>query len=79
MLQEDISLASVWHGNARPGFSPDEAYQGPRGLGAKNISRKVAPRINTKLFPDSSSFEFEVLTSGTPAGSVLLFALSFLL
>jgi hypothetical protein len=57
MLQEDLSLASAWHGNVRPGFSPDEAYQGHAAFERKKISPKVALRIKHKLFPGHCSMD----------------------
>jgi hypothetical protein len=50
MLQEDISLASAWHWNARPGFSLGEAYQGLAASERKNYPR----RQHCELTPDVS-------------------------
>jgi hypothetical protein len=45
MLQEDISLALAWHRNVRPGFSPDEVYQGPAALERKKLSSMTEPEL----------------------------------
>jgi hypothetical protein len=50
MLQEDISLASAWHGNVRPGFSPDDAYQGPAASERKKLSSREELQIKREIF-----------------------------